>query len=255
MSNFNTIEVYSKFAKYYDTYVKDFKDDLDFYFSFCEKDAKILEVGCGTGRILKYLLEKDLTNITGIDISEEMLNLAKEKLNKYLIPKILTLKNHNFETGFFKNGFDTVFVSFYTFNYILKNPIKFLKNIYLSMKNDSSIVLDLFYPKTLANPEIEGKWIEREFTLCNGNSVKLKDKRSFDGSFEKRIQIFTEDNNKTEIETNRRFFDKKEIKNLLTNSGFQNVEFTENYLPKDLHKLNTREETSRNFQVRAAKKT
>jgi ubiquinone/menaquinone biosynthesis C-methylase UbiE len=255
MNNKSTIGAYRKFSKYYDAYVRGFKKDTSFYLSFCDKTDKILEVGCGTGRVLKHLLDNGLTNITGIDISEEMLALAKKNLAKYLNNNDLILKNHNFEIESLKSSYNKIFVSFYTFNYILKNPAKFLKNIYLSMGKSSEIILDLFYPKTLSNPDAEGKWIERAITLDDGKEVNLKDKRTFDGKFEERVQIFMENKNKTEIETIRRFYDKNEIGNLLEESGFKKIEFTDNYRIDNFHKLNTGEEINQNFQVRALKKT
>lgn len=46
-----------------------------------KKDPKsILEVGCGFGRNIKFLIEKGVLSatITGVDISSEMINLARE---------------------------------------------------------------------------------------------------------------------------------------------------------------------------------
>lgn len=45
-------------------------------------NTKILDVPCGTGRITEVLLKKGF-NVTGIDISESMLKVAKKKLEKY----------------------------------------------------------------------------------------------------------------------------------------------------------------------------
>ena len=51
------------------------------YDSFCERlpaSATILEIGCGSGNITKYLLKKDAGyRITGIDVAPAMIELAR----------------------------------------------------------------------------------------------------------------------------------------------------------------------------------
>ncbi len=46
------------------------------------KSAKILDIGCGTGRHSLELARRGYSNITGIDLSESMLNRAKEIAGK-----------------------------------------------------------------------------------------------------------------------------------------------------------------------------
>ena len=43
-----------------------------------KKNIKILEIGCGFGRYLKFLKDLGYTNLTGIDISSEQIKAAKE---------------------------------------------------------------------------------------------------------------------------------------------------------------------------------
>ena len=64
----NANETYQKFAEYYDAYAGAFEKDLAVYKSFCHPDERILEVGCGTGRVLQSFL-KDGFRLTGVDIS------------------------------------------------------------------------------------------------------------------------------------------------------------------------------------------
>lgn len=44
------------------------------------RDARIIEIGCGYGRYIKALQELDYTNVQGIDISKEQIDYATEKL-------------------------------------------------------------------------------------------------------------------------------------------------------------------------------
>ena len=44
-----------------------------------KKKSKILDIGTGTGILINYLLEKSPTKLVGVDISENMIEVAKEK--------------------------------------------------------------------------------------------------------------------------------------------------------------------------------
>ena len=78
-------ELYKKYAKYYDKIYddKDYKKESEFISWAVEhhktcKGNKLLDVACGTGEHAKYLV--DSYSILGIDISPEMLKLARKKV-------------------------------------------------------------------------------------------------------------------------------------------------------------------------------
>ena len=52
-------------------------------FSSIPKDSNILDVACGVGYLEHYLLKKDFTKIEAIDLSEEQIQVAKQKLEEY----------------------------------------------------------------------------------------------------------------------------------------------------------------------------
>jgi ubiquinone/menaquinone biosynthesis C-methylase UbiE len=272
MNNVKTAEAYNKFAKYYDAYVGDFKDDLNLYRSFCDKNDKILEVGCGTGRVIKYLLENGLNDITGVDISEKMLGITQIKLMKYLNSNNLSLKKHDLSMEPLKKNFNKVFITYYTLNYILENPAKFLRNAYLSMSNNSLIIIDLFFPMLFLDPASDNVWIEREIKSDENKTITLRSKKYFDGAFEHRTLVFVEDNNTTTVESRRKFYPKEEIEKLLAETGFGNIKaiygyslgdtskFTDDYPLHGYNEFNVnleeyanREEVKPNFVVYAYK--
>jgi ubiquinone/menaquinone biosynthesis C-methylase UbiE len=49
--------------------------DLEFVGSYCKKGDKVLDFGCGNGRLLDFLGKKDI-NYTGVDISAKLLKEA-----------------------------------------------------------------------------------------------------------------------------------------------------------------------------------
>ncbi|MCZ6678632.1 MAG: class I SAM-dependent methyltransferase [Candidatus Poribacteria bacterium] len=73
-------------VQYYDLQPSPF-DDIPFYQSRVpSKDASVLELGCGTGRVLLPLTDY-CGYIHGLDISEAMLSICRQKLQRANIPK------------------------------------------------------------------------------------------------------------------------------------------------------------------------
>ncbi|HEX5164904.1 MAG TPA: class I SAM-dependent methyltransferase [Thermomicrobiales bacterium] len=72
---------YLRFAGYYDLEYATHTADLDFYREFAyQAGGPILELGCGSGRVLTALVETGL-ELTGLDNSPAMLTLARESLD------------------------------------------------------------------------------------------------------------------------------------------------------------------------------
>lgn len=83
---------------------------MDDYLDIKEND-KVLEVGVGTGVQARYLLEHNQdTNFhfTGIDLSEDLLGVTREKLNKYENVEIKAMDAENLE--FDDESIDKVFI-------------------------------------------------------------------------------------------------------------------------------------------------
>ncbi|RSK27623.1 class I SAM-dependent methyltransferase [Bacillus sp. HMF5848] len=74
----------------YDVNITD-TSDFFFYTQLAkEKNGKVLDIGCGTGRILKNLFESGYKDLVGMDISKDMLLMAQEKLgDDGLTPKLV----------------------------------------------------------------------------------------------------------------------------------------------------------------------
>ena len=74
------------------------------------EDVRILDIGCGTGLVGKYLSEHGFKKIVGLDISENMLKIASEKgyyesLEEYTVGDPDKFPSH------LKNKFDVVVCS------------------------------------------------------------------------------------------------------------------------------------------------
>jgi ubiquinone/menaquinone biosynthesis C-methylase UbiE len=103
----------------------------------------ILELACGTGNITLPLAIKGY-DIVGMDISEEMLNVAVKK-SKEIGVDIVYLEQDIRNLEFEVDGLDCVLCCCDGFNYILKD--KHLKNIftkvYYQMKEEGIFIFDI----------------------------------------------------------------------------------------------------------------
>lgn len=248
----NSDSTYHKFAQYYDLCVGDFDADLPVYKSLCHAQESILEVGCGTGRVLQSFL-RDGFVVTGIDISQEMLGLAKRKLQVFQDQGSLRIYRHDLRKQPLPDKYERVLVTFFTFNYILERPETFLQHLRQSMTQDSSLIMDLFFPKTLAHPELDNVWTTNEFKR-HGRAVTLRDRRILSNNIEERTQIYQEQGESIEIVTARRYYPPEEILHILHAGGFQEIQFAQGYESSAFDETIDSEQLRQNFIVKATKK-
>ncbi len=78
------MEVYSSFARVYDTFMDNVPYEewasfvIDILKEYEIKEGQVLDLGCGTGSITRLLYKKGY-DMLGVDLSEEMLEIALEK--------------------------------------------------------------------------------------------------------------------------------------------------------------------------------
>ncbi len=71
---------FDRFARFYDLDYEPFQDDVVLYQGFAEMTGgPLLELGCGTGRLLLPLARAGFA-VTGVDMSAKMLEVAREKV-------------------------------------------------------------------------------------------------------------------------------------------------------------------------------
>lgn len=216
---------YTRFAKFYDAYVGEYARDLPLYLTLASKaHSPILEIGCGSGRVVLPLLRAGRT-VTGVDISNEMLQLAEEKLKKNHLDGKCTLLNHNFVERALPRTYGLALVTFYTYNYLLspEDQKAFLDHVAETLLPGSIIALHLFYPHPLHHPETAGKWVDKGSYQVAGETVLLQDFRCMlNEHLEERIQAFiSESGQREEIKTLRRYVRPADMHRLLLDSGFE----------------------------------
>lgn len=113
----------------------------------------ILDVATGTGDFAIACAALQPKHITGIDISEGMMQFGREKLLKLKLDQLIHLQQGNAETvDFPDNTFDAIVVGFGVRNF--QNLEPGLKNLHRILKPGGDlIVLEFSYP---TNPLIKG---------------------------------------------------------------------------------------------------
>jgi len=79
------MSVYDSFANYYDLAMGDRTGEMAYVEKLVKQYAptaeKLLDLGCGTGTLLKYFFDRGF-HVEGVDLSEGMLAVARQKLPK-----------------------------------------------------------------------------------------------------------------------------------------------------------------------------
>lgn len=248
----NAQETYARFAKFYDAYVARYTGDIPFYLAaLAGSQPPVLEVGCGSGRILVVLLRAGHI-VTGVDISEEMLELAHRKLEQEPLGRNGVLVLHDYAKGPLSGRYGAALITFYTFNYVRPHErLVFLKNLGQSLAEGAPVILHLFYPAVLAHPELAGKWQAKGCYRTDEGEVRLYDcRRMLNGYTEERRQRYELGTGTSEeIQTVRYYLSPVEIAALLSAAGFARARFAWDMRFEHLEPLVKREVPSGEYMV------
>jgi len=128
------------------------RQDIPFFLEAArESEGQILELGCGTGRVLIPIAREGF-NITGVDVSRRMLSVCRRKLvfecadTRSKVRGLINQDMSRFSLGL---KFDLVIVPFFTFNYLLSRTDQFacLFSIKKHLTPDGKLILDLPVPQ------------------------------------------------------------------------------------------------------------
>lgn len=222
--------VFKDYSKYYNLLYtdKNYTAEVEYIHSlimeYSKNSKRILDLGCGTGKH-DFMLAKKGYSITGIDMSESMINIAKRDNNYSKL-------NLEFQVGDIRNiklnkMHDVVISLFHVASYQKTNSdiLKYFRTAHSHLKNQGLFIFDFWYgPAVLTDrPQnrikiLEDKQIKvRRFTIPeihpNKNVVNVKFDILIEDKQTKTMKEFTE------IHEMRYFF-LPELEYFLEQSGF-----------------------------------
>lgn len=135
------------FARFYDTIYHRMRDGVDNYYFLSEigqSKGKILEVGVGTGRMFTEALNQG-ADIYGIDISQHMIDVLSEKLDKEQRKRISLQNIIDFHFDF---KFDLIIAPFRVIMHLLdkEEQIRALNNVCGQLNENGRFIFDAFIP-------------------------------------------------------------------------------------------------------------
>ena len=150
--------------------------DLEFY-KRClpkNKDARILELCCGTGR-LTIPIAKDGYNISGVDFTPSMLEQAKVKASKEGLD--IEFIEADIRTLDLANKYDLIFIPFNSIHHLYKNEdlFKTFDAVKTHLKDGGLFLLDCFNPNIQFIVEGEKEQQEiAKYTTSDARNVSIK---------------------------------------------------------------------------------
>ncbi len=222
-----SIKPFSEIAEYYDLLF----EDVDYegwakyvvrFFSVARiKVERILEIGCGTGNLTKHLVDMGF-KVVGLDVSEEMVKVAKRKLPKV---EFLVADVREFSLD---ERFDAIISTFDSLNNILEDDdmVTAFINVRRHLREGGVFIFDLNTPYAM-----QTIWNEAVFVKILKNGVYSVWRSEYLGDSKSKLNLtlfvpYGENlYRKVEEFYVERGYSPAQVKTFLTKAGFKGVYF------------------------------
>lgn len=135
---------YKTLSYYYDEIMEVIEYDLwvDFVKPYLKQDSKILDLACGTGTFANSIANLGY-QISGLDLSEEVINVAKEKSK--MNHNEIDFKVRDMSNFLYNEKFDIITCFFDSINFLEKERIQPLfDSVYQNLKEGGYFIFDVF---------------------------------------------------------------------------------------------------------------
>ena len=166
--------LYEQLAAYYDLIYQEVTDDIPFYLKLAqESGGRILELGCGSGRVLVPLAAAGIP-VTGLDNSPAMLTRARDELQRRdLLGQVRLVKGDIVHLELAEQ-FALVTVPFNTWMHLesAAQMVAALHAIRRHLLPGGRLLIDVPSPGTIVDAEHDGTLVlEKTFTLEDGATL------------------------------------------------------------------------------------
>ncbi|MBM4374228.1 MAG: class I SAM-dependent methyltransferase [Deltaproteobacteria bacterium] len=143
-------EAHYRDAGYYTANYRERVEDIDYYLELClERGGRVLEYGCGNGRIALPLANAGL-DVTGVDCSAEMLDDLRQRLKRGRpeVARRVRLRRGDMRAVRLPSRFDLVLCTFNTFLhlYTRQDVERFLARVRAHLAPRGRFVVDVSMP-------------------------------------------------------------------------------------------------------------
>ncbi|MCL4465458.1 MAG: methyltransferase domain-containing protein [Chloroflexi bacterium] len=139
---------FDRVARFYDLTYADFDDDLPMYRGFAERcGSPILEIGCGTGRVVLPLARAGF-RVTGVDISPAMLSIARQKVEQAKVAESVSLQQADARHLHLKVRFALAMIASNSFGLFVshEDQLQVLHSARLALRPNGLLIIDMFNP-------------------------------------------------------------------------------------------------------------
>lgn len=213
--------MHKSFAKIYDEFMDqvDYTEWYQFLKKYTKKGYKILDLGSGTG-ILSDMFYKDGYDVTGVDISKDMIEVSQGK-NSNIRYIQFDITNVDLVSKL-DNKYDFIMCNFDTINYISnKNKLEILFNNCNNLLNEKGIMIfDIVSEDIFEEIFINDLFIDSTDNYTNiWYHLKEEDKHIVD------MELFIKEENglfrKYTEKHNKYIYEIEDVVDILYNNGFE----------------------------------
>ncbi|MCX7707422.1 MAG: methyltransferase domain-containing protein [Anaerolineae bacterium] len=155
------LETMNRIARFFDAEYEDYMEDLPALQAYAQRTGgPLLELGCGTGRLLVPLARAGYA-VTGVDLSAEMLRRARAKLAAANLSERVTLIEGDYATAALGGPYRFAFCVMNTFLHLLTTDaqVRALRHWRQHLVPGGLLLLDIFHPDFRQLAELDGRLI------------------------------------------------------------------------------------------------
>lgn len=158
-----------RYAEFYALEMNNYSRDICFYQNNISEDSKVLELGCGSGRICRSLAKTGI-KATGLDLSPEMLRLAMDQENSDVCYVCMDMCQMAFTCTF-----DHIIIPYNTLN-LLKTEsqiLQCLQQVHHLLKPAGTLLFQVYLPGSYLFDKKLKKLFQFQIINLPDNSGKL----------------------------------------------------------------------------------
>lgn len=155
------MDQYGVYARFYDLDLGEQDEDLFLIEQFAARcGSPILEMACGTGRVLIPLARQGY-EVTGVDVSPAMLEVARRRIAAEGLTERVSLVQQDMRELALDRRFNLVFVAVNSFMHLLtpEDQLRTLVRIRQHLNPNGLLLLDLFNPDLIRLLSFQGQVI------------------------------------------------------------------------------------------------